>query len=152
MRFQPLVVAIALFVVATTTHGEVYRWVDENGATIYSQTRPTSGVTVEIIKATPTKTSKGEESSPEDRLRQQTEASDEAKEQTESEDLEQEFKAEEARIKKENCKSARHNLKLYQTLGNRIVKHPDGTYKRYSEEERQEKITQAEKQISEFCE
>ncbi len=150
MYYQLLAVAVALIVASAQAQAQVYRWVDENGVTIYSQTRPTTGDAVEIITATPPPSR--EEATPAKRLDDQIQESAEKNDQAESDELKKEYEAEQARIKKENCQSATYNLKMYQTIGNRIVKLPNGSYKRYTEEERQAKINESEEQIKKFCE
>ncbi|MET0047235.1 MAG: DUF4124 domain-containing protein [Sedimenticola sp.] len=151
MRFQAFAVAVALTVTAFHASAQVYRWVDEDGVTIYSQTRPAGGGEVTEIKTATPRGPAAASSSPTERLDKQREQSDAAKEKAESDALKREYEAEQAKARSTNCQAARHNLQLYQTLGNKIVKRPDGTYKRYTETERQAKIAEMEKQIEQFC-
>lgn len=127
----------------TMAEGKSYRWVDETGTTVYSQTKPASGEATEIktstSRATPASSKPTKESAEPDQ-KSASERVNEAKKQ-----------AEISAILEENCENAKHNLNLYQNLGRRLVKMPDGSYDRPTEEERQEKITEAEKQIEEFC-
>lgn len=125
----------------------MYRWVDENGVTVYSQSPPVQGQAEEVKVHTST-APPASRTSPPDNGKQADTGNDPA---TENGPSKQEI-AESNRIKAENCKAARHNLDLYQNLGNRLVKTPDGLYKRLTEEQRQEKIQQNQDLIKEYCE
>lgn len=127
----------------TIAEGKSYRWVDETGTTVYSQTRPTSGEATEIKTSTARATNaspKPDQKSPEPTQKSASERVTEAKKQ-----------AEISAILEQNCDNAKHNLNVYQNLGRKLVKMPDGSYDRPTEEERQKKIKDAEKQIEEFC-
>ncbi len=141
----PVVLAISWIGVADA---RMYRWIDEDGTTVYSQSPPASGEAAEIKINTSTAPTgnKAEDETPA--------ASDNPSQADTQQPAEGPSKAEIAesnRIKSENCASARHNLDLYSNLGNRLVKTPDGLYKRLTEEERQQKIADSKTQIGEFC-
>lgn len=139
------ILALALFF-TSAAEARMYRWVDDNGMTVYSQSPPPSGEATEIKVNTSTaapsqkpatdSSPKAETAAPEKKAAGPTQAEiDESN-----------------RIKAENCKAATSNLKLYENLGNKLVKTPDGLYKRLTEEERQQKIQESKDVMSEFCE
>lgn len=141
----PLVIALSWFGVA---EARMYRWVDEDGTTVYSQSPPASGEAAEIKINTST-------TPPGNNAETDAPATSGSPSQTDTqqpaEGPSKEEIAESDRIKSESCASARHNLDLYSNLGNRLVKTPDGLYKRLTEEERQQKIADSKTQIGEFC-
>ncbi len=135
--------ALTLFVLGTA-EARMYRWVDDNGMTVYSQSPPPSGEATEIKvntstaaadKKAPTNSQPKPEAEPEKKAAGPTKAEIEASN----------------KIKADNCKAATNNLSLYENLGNKLVKTPDGLYKRLTEEERQQKIQESKDAIAEFC-
>lgn len=141
----PLLLALAW---TGAAEARMYRWVDESGTTVYSQSPPASGDATEVKIHTPTappRSSTGPAAQTPPAAEAQPAAETPAGEPT------PEQIAESNRIKAENCTAARHNLEMYTNLGNRLIKTPDGLYKRLTEEERQQKIEESKAQVSEFC-
>ncbi|WP_052761136.1 DUF4124 domain-containing protein [Sedimenticola thiotaurini] len=126
----------------------MYRWVDENGTTVYSQSPPPSGKATEIkVQVAPP--------TPPDNASEKQTADDTPAESAADKPADGPTKAqieESNRIKAENCAAARQNLEIYTNLGNRLIRTPDGLYKRLTEEERQQKIDESKAQVEEFCE
>ena len=141
----PLVLSISWIGAADA---RMYRWVDESGTTVYSQSPPVSSEATEVKINTSTSAQANQPASD-----AQTQADDPAATTTEkpADGPSKQQIAESNKIKSENCASARHNLDMYTNLGNRLVKTPDGLYKRLTEEERQQKIEESKAQITEFC-
>jgi hypothetical protein len=146
--FMRTLLFLALAVYLVSTQAGIYRWVDDEGVTIYSQTKPATGDAVEIKSSSPPPASKPAAQKQLDTLQQQT---NDAQQKRESRKEEQRAAAEDAQIRRENCEAAKHNLDLYTNLGRRVVKGPDGKYSRPSEEVRQQRIEEAKKSIEEFC-
>jgi len=123
----------------------MYRWVDENGVTVYSQSPPATGQAEEVKVHTSTAAPAPQPTRPGN---QDSEAGNDAaiEEGPSKEEI-----AESNRIREENCQAARHNLDLYTNLGNKLVKTPDGLYKRLTEEERQTKIQESQRLMEEYC-
>lgn len=138
----PLVLAISW---TGITEARMYRWVDEDGTTVYSQSPPASGEAAEIkINTSTSAPPKSATINGPD-----TPAPESAEKPSDGPSKEE--IAESNRIKSENCKAARHNLDMYTNLGNKLVKTPDGLYKRLTEEERQQSIRDSQALIEEFC-
>lgn len=138
---------IALFA-STPLAAKTYRWVDENGVTVYSQKPPPSGQATEIKPPPPPATSPEEAQSKLDEQRQKLEDLREDRELKKKESGE---KKAEAKRKKSNCEAAQRNLAGLISRPHARQKGPDGEYHHIDEEARQEKITEAKKDIQENC-
>jgi phage protein D len=130
----------------------MYRWVDENGVTVYSQTPPPAADAVKL-KATPPPRAEDAEAARK-RLEQQRERVFDEGEARKEAKAEQEKRAKEAQTRHTiaaNCEAAKKNLETLQNLGNRMVHTPDGRYLRLSEDEVRTQIEKARRQVKEFC-
>jgi hypothetical protein len=134
----------------TALEAGAYRWVDENGVTIYSQTPPPGQVETETIAPPPPPPADPNETW-ENLNRQWQEMQDredarmDRKEQATKDQERQEARA-------TNCEAARHNLKGLAEGRFRIrIKEPDGGYRVLPAEERQAKIEKAQEMIRENC-
>lgn len=132
----------------TLTAGKMYRWVDENGVTQYTQTPPPKGEVTEMKPPPPPAVDPAEAQRQLDAQRQKLEDLREdrslAKQETSEGKAEREAKS-------KNCQSARNNLKRLQENPRGRWMQKDGTQARYTDEERQAKIKEAQEQIKEFC-
>lgn len=145
----PLILAISWLGVA---EARMYRWVDEDGTTVYSQSPPPSGEAAEIkLNTAPPSPLQPSPASQTATDTAPDGASPESAQNPAAEGPSKEEIAESNRIKAENCAAARSNLDLYTNLGNKLVKTPDGLYKRLTEEERQQKMEESKALIGEFC-
>ena len=128
---------------------EIYKWVDDAGEIHYTQVPPPNR-DYEVMKraAAP--------ADDPDKIR------NDLKEQVETMDKQQEEKAEEvkdaeqwARIQKQrrkNCEIAKKNLANLHQGGQKAFMTPDGEVVRLTDDERQRRIDEANKQIKENCE
>ena len=137
-----MIVFVCLISWLTVAEARMYKWVDKDGVVQYSQTLPPSGE-AEEVKPPPKPSAPSQASQPEPEKMEQKSA--------ESDGPTAEEIAESDKIKQENCGIARSNLDLYTNLGRKLVKTPDGLYKRYTEEERQAEIVKAKEAIKEYC-
>jgi len=128
---------------------ETYRWVDENGVTVYSQTPPPGGVQADRIKA-PSPPAR----SPQDAWKG---LDKQWQEMQDREDTEKERKVQREADEKlqseidSNCQAAKHNLQVLESHNRKLIKTPDGEYHRVLPEERQKHIEEARKIIQESC-
>ena len=129
-----LILVVATF--STQTFSRSFRWVDENGVTVYSQIPPESGDAVEISPPPPP-------SQPETPASQQEGSAEDGGED--------DVAAQNADIRKRNCEAAKHNLNIYENLGNRKLRGADGTARSLSNEEKAQRIEATKKQIQAFC-
>jgi len=149
MRSRILLVFVCLTSLSTIADARMYKWVDADGVTQYTQSPPPSGHSKLIAPPPiPSATRKLNESTKE-------EANTDTKESSEEDNkvgspTPEEIAKSEA-IRKENCEISRTNLTIYTNLGRRLIKTPDGLYKRPTEEERQAEISKHEDGVKEFC-
>lgn len=139
---------LAVFVFTGQSYAVVYKWVDEQGQTHFSQ-MPPEQAEVEVIKTTPAPSV--------DTGKAQQEIDDLIKQQAKNDKIkqeqlkEQQLKAEQAKIKAENCTKAQQNLTTYQNNPGRRMTDAEGNVTRPSEEDRQETINKLKQSVSEFC-
>lgn len=139
---------IALLCLATTASAEAYKWTDQKGNVIYSQTPPPLGTPYELVDNTSiAATSFGVANSKTKNLQKNLSASQKAREDRKAEEK---LVAESEQIKQENCKQANNNLTGLTSRGQVTIKE-NGLYRKLSEEERQERIQQAKNSIEEYC-
>lgn len=140
---------IVASLVALPATAEMYRWVDENGVTVYSQSpRPDGGG--ETIKVAPGPSAE-EAAAGRERMERYLEQRQETRDALEQEAKEREETEAAAAQRKANCRAARGNLERYQTLGRRRIKTPEGEYVYLGEAEVAERIRRAESQVGKYC-
>jgi hypothetical protein len=128
---------------------DMYRWVDENGRTVYSQSPPPSG---QAVKLKPAPSPPPEEvSAAQERLQRQIESASDAENNRKQGAEEQTKQADAAKRLADNCATARKNLETLENLGPRMVRMPDGEYRRLSEDEVAAEIGKTKAQIAEYC-
>jgi hypothetical protein len=132
-----------------TAPADIYRWVDESGVTVYSQWPAPSGDAVRVD--TPTGPGEAERAAAEQRLQQQLEQLQDVADERKATAEERAQAAELARRRTDNCTKARNNLATLQNLGPRMVRKPDGSYARMTQEEVAAEMRTAREQIDEYC-
>lgn len=132
----------------TNATAEMYRWVDDQGVTHFSQVPPPSGVATRLAK--PAADPVGNSDTVEQMNQQWQQLQDRQEERREQEQHQQEDQQVQAR-RQANCRAARNNLGILQGPSNRLVKTPGEDYRRLTEEERQDRIRQAEEIIERDC-
>jgi len=126
----------------------IYKWTDDGGVVQYSQTPPPDRPSERMRRAPPPPEDPG---AVQGKLQERVKAMEER--QAAQEDAADKSKKEEEikKIVKKNCDTARKNLANLQLGGPRAYRTADGQVKRLTEEERQARIEEANKQIEEFC-
>ncbi len=139
---------LILLCISYSASAEIYKWTDENGKVHYSQVPPNQ-IKTETIAA-PSKPAVDPEAATENlNERLETDRMAEQEKSLAEQDAENLKKKQE--VQKQNCKAATQNLKLYQSYGRVRVKETDGSYKRLTEEERQQRISDMKEKVTEFC-
>ena len=137
---------IISFLFSFTCHAAMYKWVDEQGNTHYSQTPPNSDVEVKTIKAPP----KVDTEAAARALEEQNKKVSDLREKRINEAEEQEKAESEKAEKEEKCQQAKARLASYQRP--RVnQKNPDGTIRTITEEERQAEIKKSKEYIEKAC-
>lgn len=146
MRLTLLYLALILCFASTGSNARIYRWVDDNGVTVYTQIPPQDRDAEEIAPPTPPSApvKKDGASAPES-------LSVPATQTPGAIPGDEKAQADYAAIMKRNCEIARRNLTLYQTPGDHYYKTRDGNYQPLTAKIRAEKIAIAEKQIEAYC-
>ena len=146
MRILPFLIVLVL---ALGAEARVYRWVDATGEVHFGDHPPPVVEAEPVRLPPPPKTDPGAAMKAIENERRQ--AVDEyLKKRDEAARKKDAAAAREAK-RQANCATARDNLRKLEGLGNRLVRMPDGSYVRLTEEERQARMAEARKQIGEFC-
>ena len=148
-RRYPLLLIPALLWLADA-HAGMYRWVDENGVTVYSQTPPPEKPSVRIAPPPPPPAqpagaadSEGLEQKMQKFQDRQDLKKENAERQAETERI--------AQRREQECQAARNNLGILEGHPRKLIGTPDGQYHRLTDEERQAQIDKAKGLIEEYC-
>ncbi|MDH3451957.1 MAG: DUF4124 domain-containing protein [Gammaproteobacteria bacterium] len=143
------VVCSALLVLTTgIVQAKIYKWVDENGVTQYTQYPPPKGDSKEVnVPAAP--------SAPTDEQRKELQERLEAFNKRRDERLRDAQESEEQRAEREklaaDCQRIRDDLEVVRNNPRLFEEAEDGSRVRMTEERRQERIGLAEQQLKDFC-
>ncbi len=130
---------------------DIYKWTDDAGEVHYSQTRPIGDTPAEKLEGAPPPPEPAAVNSEQQQLQDRVDAMDERlKEQDEATALEKEHEEVE-KIDEKNCITARNNLVKLQQGGIKRYLTPEGEVVRLSEEERAQRINEANSQIEMYC-
>lgn len=128
------------------SYAAMYKWIDENGRTHYSQSPPNSGVEVETIEPR----AKVDTDSANKEITEQSKKAKELRDKRLSKEEQKRKVEQDADIKEKNCNQVKKSYTSYQkpriTLENN-----DGSSRILSEEERQKGLNKAQEQIDDFC-
>ncbi|WP_426415883.1 DUF4124 domain-containing protein [Aestuariirhabdus sp. LZHN29] len=148
MKKACLIIFSALLTMSSAHAATYYKWVDDNGLTHYSATPPEGRPSVQIERGSSRSPSGITPSIPS--ANEPNEAAARTEDKLEAEGFEQNLAAAEE-TRKKNCDTAREN-KVQLTLKNRIkLLQDDGTYRVLSDEEKQQKVRQADEAIDTYC-
>jgi len=137
---------LLLLLFAGSASAAMYKWVDEDGNTHYTQSPPPGDIQAETIGPPPEVDTKQAVK----QLQEQEKKLEEFEKQRQETAEEQRKKEEEIARKKANCELGRKRLASYTEPRVKFVQ-PDGTRVRATEEERQEQIKKSQEMIDEFC-
>lgn len=127
---------------------EMYKWVDADGNTHYTQSPPMGDVSVETIKPPP---SRVDTEAAKKAIEMQKKTLDKIRDDRISAEEEKEKKEEEILAKQQKCKQAKKRLTSYQQRPRVSIENPDGTTRIMSEDERQSEINISKDNIKTFC-
>lgn len=139
---------LALLLTVTTLQAQVYRWVGEDGITVYSTTPPASGK-AEQIKPPPLP------SEDPDTFRRRSEARRQAVDDfLEDQELAQQQEAKERAhraLQASNCRTARSNFEQWNRGTHHLIRQPDGSVIAISREEGSRRLREAQRQVDRYC-
>jgi len=139
-------IILCCIIFANSSIAAMYKWVDEKGNTHYTQKPPSTNVEVEIIKPPRAVDTEGANKS----LDEQKKKAGALRDDRLSKADEKRKAEEKAAIIDKHCKQAQASKASY--LRPRVTnENEDGSLRVLTEEERQEGISKAQKQIDEYC-
>lgn len=139
---------------------ETYRWVDDTGATVYSQNRPAGGIRATVVETPKPGPAAGQASPPskgrdrqaiEREFDQREEKKQQAEEAARKEAEVAAKKAAEQADRKRVCDTARRNLETLENHGGGRLRMPDGTARFLSRDELATMKAQSQDQIRGNC-
>jgi hypothetical protein len=150
LRRLPVIWILLVFAAssAAADSQNMYKWTDDQGEVHYSQFPP-PGRNAEKMQAPPPPAQSAE--SVDTDLQKRIEAMDKEKEKQLQVTKDADQRAEIQKIRKKNCETARQNLVNLDRGGNVRYMGADGKVMRLTEEERQKRIDETNKQIKENC-
>lgn len=157
-----IIIIVLLFGFSIVANGELYKWVDSNGKTQYTDQPPPSGAAITEkrlkIKLPPIQSTGNDENDKpntggvkNNKPKSWAERELDFKKRRVAE--EQEEKKQQAKLKesKEKCFQAKSKLKLYQEAPKLTVSDGKGGVMRADDAARQKGINEAQKEIESFC-
>jgi hypothetical protein len=146
--FIPLLTLLLLAVAAMPAAARVYKWVDEEGVTHYSQHPPPAGEATELeLRATPSALTPEQAKERLESQRESLKASRDAREQRAKDG--RQARASEERTA-EACRQARQRLERLRSTPHINVPEGDGD-RRLTEPERQTLIQEATQAVQDYC-
>jgi len=151
-RLHTAALIIAALLLQAPVFAEIYKWTDTSGEVHYTQTPPPSGVASQIIQgapppAEPEATIRQEQQ----KLQEQLDAMEERRAKREEEEAIEKQRQELSKINEKNCITAKNNLAKLQQGGIKRYLTPEGEVIRLTDEDRQRRITEAQKQVAQYC-
>lgn len=146
-RSHALLLLFGLFAMGCV-QARMYKWIGPDGVVQYTQTPPPAGA-VEEIAPPPPPTVAPEAAM--QRLRDREEAVRKARQERELDKGIANQQAEMSAAREKNCRISRSNLQKLMDNPGGLMKLPDGSYQRVSEETRQQRIEDARKGVADFC-
>lgn len=147
-NFKSTVLPLCLVAVSfTLSAAEFYKWVDEDGNTVYSRNPPPGDTESSTVK-----TPSGPDNPEAARKAMQAEIkrADSYLEERQKQAEEAQQQQEQEALAKENCRRARTRQQSYSVPHGRIYTE-DGTLIRPDEETRQKRLAEANKEVEKWC-
>jgi len=143
---------LATLLLQSPAFGDIYKWTDKTGEVHYTQTPPPDGIATQQIEgAPPPAESQQSIHEEQQRLQERLEAFDERRAQQEEEETIRKLEKENSEINEKNCITAQNNLAKLHQGGIKRYLTPEGDVIRLTEEERQRRISEANKQVEQYC-
>lgn len=149
-RYLPLICVLLALSQAPWAAQEktIYKWFDDTGETHYTQVPPQNRKYEIIHQAAPPAENPQKIRN---NLQEQVQAMDKVEEERAEQKMDAEQWARIQKLRRENCATAKQNLANLHQGGQKAFMTPDGQVIRLTDEERQRRIDEANKQIEENC-
>lgn len=145
-KYRLLWVGLICLLGISTTNARMYKWIDDEGETHYTQSPPPDDIKGQVIEAP----SRIDSEMANKKLEaQQKEVDTLKKDRYEQNDAKMKAESEMAQ-QKEICKQAKSRLTSYERPRVSVV-NEDGGRSRIGEDERQKKLIQAREEVAEYC-
>jgi len=131
------------------SQAKMYKWVDADGNTHYTQTPPPEGISKEDLNLPASVNLDNKEAVK--AFEEQQNKKQESSEAKQKDEKDQNRQAEHTALKKENCRKAKEKLENNQNTGRIRAVDESGNIVRATEEERQRRITEAQANIKKWC-
>lgn len=146
---QRILPVLALLCFSIASQGAMYKWVDENGVTQFSQFPPTRQEAEQVRDTAPPPSEDPE--AVRERLERQLEGLNE-RQQAREEARQQQVQDREAKaLRRRNCETARHNLGVVERSNRIRVETAPGEYTYLNDDERLQRLENARQRVREFC-
>lgn len=145
--FKPLTLLLPLLLAPMHAPAAMYKWVDADGNTVYSQTPPPPGIESRQMSPAPPPADPAAQQKLQG-LQQQLE--DAREDRALAAGKKAEADAEQGK-REENCRRARQNLARLQGNPNQMARLPNGEYKRYTAEQREQQMQTQRDVIARDC-
>lgn len=129
-----LVLPLILFAISLPAGAGSYKWVDDDGNTVYSQIPPNDDRRVIRTDDPPPPGEKSQDA--QRRLQELQQQLEDAREDRQLRAEKQREAAQENAVREENCRKARSNLRGLRERTRQLINNGDGEYRRYTPEER----------------
>ncbi len=157
-----IIITVLLFGFSIVANGELYKWVDSDGKTQYTDQPPPSGAAISEkklkIKLPPVQSAGGDEndkpntgSNKNDKPKSWAERELDFKKRRVAEEKKEKKRQAKLKESKEKCFRAKSKLKLYQEAPKLTVSDGKGGVMRADDAARQKGINEAQKEIESFC-
>jgi opacity protein-like surface antigen len=143
-----LAISSAFVLMGSVHAAQVYKWVDAQGVTHFSA-QPPAGHAADEMKVKPAPSLSGQ-SAPANSGNGTSDATNSAEQRAIERDVKQDVREQEKK-REEFCKSARTNLAQLRNNPRVMVEEGRGQMRRLTEEERQQRISEAEFSINQNC-
>jgi hypothetical protein len=151
-RLWTITLIIATLLLQSPVFAEIYKWTDGSGEIHYTQTPPPGGISAQSIQGAPPPAESGETIRQEQqKLQEQLDAMEERGAGREEEKAIEKQRQELDKINEKNCIIAKNNLAKLQQGGIKRYLTPEGEVMRLTDEDRQRRITEAQKQVEQYC-
>jgi hypothetical protein len=143
---------LATLLLQSPVFGAIYKWTDASGEVHYTQTPPPDGMATQKIEGAPPPAESQQTIHEEQkRLQERLEAFDERRAEQKEEETIRKLEKEDREINEKNCITAKNNLGKLQQGGIKRYLTPEGEVIRLTEEDRERRISEANKQVDQYC-
>jgi hypothetical protein len=143
------VLLIAALLATQPLWAAVYKWVDAEGNTVYSQVPPNDGQHPETVASPPPPAETPAEAQA--RLNALQQRLEDAREDRELADQAQQKSTREAAARRDNCAKARSNLQKLEQRARQLIGDGNGNYRRLTPEEKAKRAAEYKKIIQRDC-